>query len=113
MSDIEIAQQAKMQPIIGLIKDRLGIDAEHLDPFGHYKAKLSLEYINTLADKPDGKLILVTAVSPTPAGEGKTTTTVGLGDALNRMENLSWLRPSVPRRPEKARRQPLLAWAMP
>lgn len=85
MSDIEIAQQAKIQPIIGLIKDRLGIDAEHLDPFGHYKAKLSLEYVNSLADKPDGKLILVTAVSPTSAGEGKTTTTVGLGDALNRI----------------------------
>ena len=85
MSDIEIAQHAKMQPIIGLIKDRFGIAAEHLDPFGHYKAKLSLEYVNSLADKPDGKLILVTAISPTPAGEGKTTTTVGLGDALNRI----------------------------
>lgn len=85
MSDIEIAQLAKMQPIIGLIKDRFGIAAEHLDPFGHYKAKLSLEYVNSLADKPDGKLILVTAISPTPAGEGKTTTTVGLGDALNRI----------------------------
>ena len=85
MSDIEIAQNAKMQPIIGLIKDRFGIAAEHLDPFGHYKAKLSLEYVNSLADKPDGKLILVTAISPTPAGEGKTTTTVGLGDALNRI----------------------------
>ena len=83
MSDIEIAQQATLQPIIGLAKEHYGIDAEHLDPFGHYKAKLSLEYINTLADKPDGKLILVTAISPTPAGEGKTTTTVGLGDALN------------------------------
>jgi len=85
MSDIEIAQKAKMQPIIGLIKERFGIAAEHLDPFGHYKAKLSLEYVNSLADKPDGKLILVTAISPTPAGEGKTTTTVGLGDALNRI----------------------------
>ncbi len=85
MSDIEIAQHAKMQPIIGLIKDRFGIEAEHLEPFGHYKAKLSLEYVNSLGDKPDGKLILVTAISPTPAGEGKTTTTVGLGDALNRI----------------------------
>ena len=85
MSDIEIAQHAKMKPIIGLVKERFGIDAEHLDPFGHYKAKLSLEYVNSLADKPDGKLILVTAISPTPAGEGKTTTTVGLGDALNRI----------------------------
>jgi formate--tetrahydrofolate ligase len=85
MSDIEIAQKANMKPIIGLVKEQYGIDAEHLDPFGHYKAKLSLEYVASLADKPDGKLILVTAISPTPAGEGKTTTTVGLGDALNRI----------------------------
>ncbi|MDA1342992.1 MAG: formate--tetrahydrofolate ligase [Proteobacteria bacterium] len=85
MSDIEIAQKAKMQPIIGLVKEKFGIDAEHLDPFGHYKAKLSLEYVNSLKDNKDGKLILVTAISPTPAGEGKTTTTVGLGDALNRI----------------------------
>jgi formate--tetrahydrofolate ligase len=85
MSDIEIAQHAKMQPIIGLVKEKFGIDAEHLDPFGHYKAKLSLEYVNSLKDNQDGKLILVTAISPTPAGEGKTTTTVGLGDALNRI----------------------------
>ncbi len=86
MSDIEIAQQAQMRPIISLAAERYGIAAEHLDPYGHYKAKLSLEYVNSLADKPDGKLILVTAISPTPAGEGKTTTTVGLGDALNRLE---------------------------
>jgi formate--tetrahydrofolate ligase len=85
MSDIEIAQSAKMQPIIGLVKEKFGIDAEHLDPFGHYKAKLSLEYVNSLKGNKDGKLILVTAISPTPAGEGKTTTTVGLGDALNRI----------------------------
>jgi formate--tetrahydrofolate ligase len=85
MSDIEIAQQANMKPIIGLVKEQYGIDAEHLDPYGHYKAKMSLEYINSLSDKEDGKLILVTAISPTPAGEGKTTTTVGLGDALNRI----------------------------
>ena len=85
MSDIEIAQQATMRPIIALAKEHYDIDAEHLDPHGHYKAKLSLEYINSLVDKPDGKLILVTAISPTPAGEGKTTTTVGLGDAMNRM----------------------------
>ncbi|MDO9240305.1 MAG: formate--tetrahydrofolate ligase, partial [Methylicorpusculum sp.] len=82
---IEIAQQAKMQPIIGLAEEKFGIPAEHLDPYGHYKAKLSLEYVNSLADKQDGKLILVTAISPTPAGEGKTTTTVGLGDAINRL----------------------------
>jgi formate--tetrahydrofolate ligase len=86
MSDIEIAQQANMKPIIELAKAQYGIDAKHLDPIGHYKAKMSLEYFNSLADQPDGKLILVTAISPTPAGEGKTTTTVGLGDALNRLK---------------------------
>ncbi|MCL7422224.1 MAG: formate--tetrahydrofolate ligase [Methylobacter sp.] len=85
MSDIEIAQKANMKPIIGLVKEQYGIDAEHLDPIGHYKAKMSLEYVSSLSDKKDGKLILVTAISPTPAGEGKTTTTVGLGDALNRI----------------------------
>ncbi|MGH8477568.1 MAG: formate--tetrahydrofolate ligase [Methylococcales bacterium] len=85
MSDIEIAQKAQMKPIIDLAKQQYDIAAEHLDPYGHYKAKLSLEYIRSLRDKPDGKLILVTAISPTPAGEGKTTTTVGLGDALNRL----------------------------
>ena len=85
MSDIEIAQQATMQPIIGLADERYGIAAEHLDPIGHYKAKLSLEYVKSLQDQADGKLILVTAISPTPAGEGKTTTSVGLGDALNHL----------------------------
>ncbi|WP_411728627.1 formate--tetrahydrofolate ligase [Methyloglobulus sp.] len=85
MSDIEIAQKAKMKPIIDLANESYGIAPEHLDPFGHYKAKLSLEYVNSLKDNKDGKLILVTAISPTPAGEGKTTTTVGLGDALNRI----------------------------
>ncbi|MGZ8097196.1 MAG: formate--tetrahydrofolate ligase [Methylosarcina sp.] len=85
MSDIEIAQRAKMKPIIGLAKEHYGIDAEHLDPYGHYKAKLSLDYVNSLSREKDGKLILVTAISPTPAGEGKTTTTVGLGDAMNRI----------------------------
>ncbi len=85
MSDIEIAQKAKMKPIIGLANEKFGIPAEHLDPYGHYKAKVSLEYVNSLTDQKDGKLILVTAVSPTPAGEGKTTTTVGLGDAMNRL----------------------------
>ena len=83
MSDIEIAQKAKMQTIIGLAEEKFGIPAEHLDPYGHYKAKVSLEYINSLTEKEDGKLILVTAISPTPAGEGKTTTTVGIGDAMN------------------------------
>ncbi|NOR72217.1 MAG: formate--tetrahydrofolate ligase, partial [Methylomarinum sp.] len=85
MSDIEIAQKAEMKPIIGLVEDKFGIPAEHMDPYGHYKAKISLEYINSLTEKKDGKLILVTAISPTPAGEGKTTTTVGLGDAMNRL----------------------------
>ena len=85
MSDIEIAQRATMKPIVGLAQERLGIGEEHLDPYGRYKAKLSLEYIESVKDRPDGKLVLVTAISPTPAGEGKTTTTVGLGDALNRL----------------------------
>lgn len=85
MSDIEIAQKAEMQPIIGLAEEKFGIPAEHMDPYGHYKAKISLEYINSLTEQKDGKLILVTAISPTPAGEGKTTTTVGLGDAMNRL----------------------------
>eukprot|EP00440_Ansanella_granifera_P059096 gb/GFBE01064056.1/.p1 GENE.gb/GFBE01064056.1/~~gb/GFBE01064056.1/.p1 ORF type:complete len:562 (+),score=159.15 gb/GFBE01064056.1/:1-1686(+) len=84
-SDIEIAQAATMKPILDLAKDTLGIPKEALDPYGHYKAKMSLEYIDSLKDKPDGKLVLVTAMSPTPAGEGKTTTTVGLSDALNRI----------------------------
>jgi len=81
-SDIDIAQASKMLRI-GEIAKKLGIPDEALSPFGHYKAKISLDYIDTLKGKPDGKLILVTAISPTPAGEGKTTTTVGLGDAFN------------------------------
>ncbi len=84
-SDIEIAQAATMQRIAQVAKEKLGISDEHLVPYGHYKAKLSLEFIDTLKDKPNGKLILVTAINPTPAGEGKTTTTVGLGDALNHL----------------------------
>ncbi len=82
-SDIQIARQARLQRITHLAQERLGIPDEHLVPYGHHKAKLSLPYIATLQGGPDGKLILVTAISPTPAGEGKTTTTVGLGDALN------------------------------
>ena len=85
MSDIEIAQRADKKPIVELVGDRLGIAPEHLVPYGHYKAKLSLDYIRELESAEDGKLILVTAISPTPAGEGKTTTTVGLGDAMNRL----------------------------
>ncbi|MGH8693992.1 MAG: formate--tetrahydrofolate ligase, partial [Burkholderiales bacterium] len=85
LSDIEIAQQAKLKRIAALAMERLGIPEENLEPYGHYKAKISLEYLDSLKERPDGKLILVTAISPTPAGEGKTTTTVGLGDALNRI----------------------------
>jgi formate--tetrahydrofolate ligase len=84
LSDIEIAQQAKMQRV-SKIAEKLGIPDEHLVPYGHYKAKVSLEYVDSLKDRKEGKLILVTAISPTPAGEGKTTTTVGLGDALNKI----------------------------
>src|SRR3990172_8006676 len=84
LTDIEIAQQAKMLRIYK-IAEKLGIPEDQLEPYGHYKAKLSLEYVDSLANKPDGKVILVTAITPTPAGEGKTTTTVGLGDALNRI----------------------------
>ncbi len=82
-SDIEISQAAKKRPIIDIAKEKLGIAAENLEPYGHYKAKVSMDYVQSLKDKKDGKLILVTAISPTPAGEGKTTTTVGLTDALN------------------------------
>ena len=84
-TDIDIAQQAHMRRIGEVAQEKLGIGDEHLEPFGYYKAKISLEYVDSLKDRPDGKLILVTAISPTPAGEGKTTTTVGLGDALNRI----------------------------
>jgi formate--tetrahydrofolate ligase len=82
-SDIEISQSAPKRRIIDLAKDKLGIAAENLEPYGHYKAKVSMDYIKSLKDKPNGRLILVTAITPTPAGEGKTTTTVGLTDALN------------------------------
>ncbi|MBA3596310.1 MAG: formate--tetrahydrofolate ligase [Methylibium sp.] len=84
-SDIDIAQAATLERITKVASEKLGIADEHLEPYGHYKAKLSLDYVDSLKDKPNGKLILVTAISPTPAGEGKTTTTVGLGDALNRI----------------------------
>jgi len=83
-SDIEIAREAKKRPIIE-VGDKLGIPSEHLLPYGHDKAKVGQEFINSLKDREDGKLILVTAINPTPAGEGKTTTTVGLGDGLNRI----------------------------
>jgi formate--tetrahydrofolate ligase len=82
-SNIEIAQRAKLLPIVPLGQERLGIPADSLEPYGHYKAKVSLDFLAGLSERPDGRLVLVTAISPTPAGEGKTTTTVGLGDALN------------------------------
>jgi len=83
LSNIDIAQAAKMRPITEVAQERLGIPDEALEAFGKYKAKISLQYLAKLNGKPNGKLVLVTAISPTPAGEGKTTTTVGLGDALN------------------------------
>ncbi len=83
LSDIEIANAAEPQPIMQLAHDRLGIGPEHLVPYGHHKAKVDLGFLQSLADRPPGKLILMTALSPTPAGEGKTTTTVGLTDALH------------------------------
>jgi formate--tetrahydrofolate ligase len=82
-SDIEISQAAAKRRIADVARERLGIAVEHLEPYGHYKAKVSMDYIKTLKDRPNGKLILVSAITPTPAGEGKTTTTVGLTDALN------------------------------
>jgi formate--tetrahydrofolate ligase len=85
LSDIEIAQRANPRRIVEVAEDKLGIKEEHLDPYGHYKAKLSLDFIRSLEERTDGKLILVSGISPTPPGEGKTTTTVGLGDALNRI----------------------------
>jgi len=81
--DLAIARGVKLRKIVELAKERLGIEADDLEPYGHYKAKLSDALIARVQSRPDGKLILVTAISPTPAGEGKTTTTVGLGDALN------------------------------
>jgi formate--tetrahydrofolate ligase len=82
-SDIEISQAATKRLIADVARERLGIAPENLEPYGHYKAKVSIDYVKSLKDKPNGKLILVSAITPTPAGEGKTTTTVGLTDALN------------------------------
>jgi formate--tetrahydrofolate ligase len=84
LSDIEIAQAATLLPVTE-IGDKLGIPASELEPYGHYKAKVSLPYVQALEKKPSGRLILMTAISPTPAGEGKTTTSVGLADGLNRI----------------------------
>ena len=83
LSDIEIANAAELHPILRVAQEELGIEAEHLVPYGHDKAKVDLGYVHSLDDRPLGKLILMTALSPTPAGEGKTTTTVGLTDALH------------------------------
>ncbi len=87
--DIEIANAATLKPIAQVAEESLGIDEQHLVPYGHTKAKVDLRYLHTLADRPLGKLILMTAMSPTPAGEGKTTTTVGLTDALHLMGHRS------------------------
>ena len=84
-SDIEIAREAKLQNILEIAEKRLNIPEKFLEPYGHYKAKLSFDYINSLDKNKNGKLILVTAITPTPAGEGKTTTTLGLGDALHKI----------------------------
>ena len=83
-TDIEIAQQAEMEPIVK-VAERIGVSADDLELYGKYKAKISDEYLKSIDGNPDGKLILVTAINPTPAGEGKTTTTVGLGEAFGRM----------------------------
>src|SRR3989440_1127769 len=95
-SDIEIAQAAKLHRISAVAREKLGIAEEHLEPYGHFKAKVSLKYLDSLKAKKDGKLILVTAISPTPAGEGKTTTTVGLGDALNHLGKKGVICPREP-----------------
>lgn len=81
--DIEIARAARILPIMDVARERLGIEAEDLIPYGHHKAKLSLPFIDSLKDREPGRLVLVTAITPTPAGEGKTTTSVGLNDGLN------------------------------
>ena len=83
-SDIEIAQEAELWPITEVASD-LGVSGDDIELYGKYKCKLSDEYISSLKDKKDGKLILVTAINPTPAGEGKTTTTVGLGQAMKQL----------------------------
>ena len=83
-TDIEIAQETSMQPI-GEVAAAYGIEADELELYGKYKAKLSDSLWERIKDRPDGKLVLVTAINPTPAGEGKTTTTIGLGEAFGRM----------------------------
>src|SRR5665213_3733211 len=83
-SDLEIARETKMRPI-GEIAAKLHVPDDALEPYGRHKAKIGLDFVKTQQEKADGALVLVTGISPTPAGEGKTTTTVGLGDALNRI----------------------------
>ena len=85
-TDIEIAQEAVMEPITNVAAG-IGIDADDLELYGRYKAKLSEEFLKKIEARPNGKLILVTAINPTPAGEGKTTTTVGLGEAFGQLGN--------------------------
>ncbi|MEP4465985.1 formate--tetrahydrofolate ligase, partial [Marinobacter alexandrii] len=84
-TDIEIARSVQPQSILLLAQQRFGLPAESLVPFGHYKAKLDMAYVDTTDTASRGKLVLVTAMTPTPAGEGKTTTSVGLNDGLNRL----------------------------
>ena len=84
-SNIDIANQAKLKSITEIAEGKLGIPSEYVEPYGRYKAKIPFHYINSLQDRPNGKLILVTAMTPTTAGEGKTTTLIGLTDALNRL----------------------------
>src|SRR5262245_51432184 len=84
-TDIEIAQAAKLRPIRDVARERLAIEDDFLEPYGRYKAKIALRFIETLEQRASGKLVLVTAISPTPAGEGKTTTSVGLTDGLARI----------------------------
>ena len=83
-TDLEIARAAKMRPIME-IGAKLGVPADALEPYGRFKAKIGLDFVRSVQDCKDGALVLVTGISPTPAGEGKTTTTVGLGDALNKI----------------------------
>ena len=83
-TDIEIAQEAVMEPIVK-VAQKLGIKEDELELYGKYKAKISDEYMNSIKGNPDGKLVLVTAINPTPAGEGKTTTSVGLGEAFGKL----------------------------
>ena len=84
LTDIEIAKSASMKKIGDIAAD-LGISRDEIEPYGHYKAKITDSVMKRLEDKPDGKLILVTAVNPTPAGEGKTTVSIGLGQAMNQV----------------------------